>query len=92
MIHALIVGICSLVVFELMAWTSQVALEVKNLPADAGDKREWVQSLDGEDPLEKGMATYSSILVCKIPWTEEPTVTWWATVHGVSRSQTRQSD
>ena len=32
----------------------------------------WVQSLDWEDPLEKGMATHSGILVWKIPWTEEP--------------------
>ena len=31
-----------------------------------------VQSLGGEDPLEKGMATYSSILAWKIPWTGEP--------------------
>ena len=31
-----------------------------------------VQSLGGEDPLEKKMATYSSILAWKIPWTEEP--------------------
>ena len=29
-------------------------------------------SLGGEDPLEKGMATYSSILAWRIPWTEEP--------------------
>ena len=32
----------------------------------------WVQSLGPEDPLEKGMATHSSILACSIPWTEEP--------------------
>ena len=31
-----------------------------------------VRSLGGEDPLEKDMATYSSILAWKIPWTEEP--------------------
>ena len=31
----------------------------------------WVQSLGWEDPLEKGMATHSSILAWKIPWTEE---------------------
>ena len=31
----------------------------------------WVQSLDREDPLEKEMATHSSSLVCKIPWTDE---------------------
>ena len=32
----------------------------------------WVQSLDWKDPLEEGMATYSSILTRRIPWTEEP--------------------
>ena len=32
----------------------------------------WVQSLDQEDPLEKEMATYSSIFAQRIPWTEEP--------------------
>ena len=32
----------------------------------------WVQSLGREDPLEKGMATHSSILAWKIPWMEEP--------------------
>ena len=32
----------------------------------------WVQSLGLEDPLEKEMATYSSILAWRIPWTEEP--------------------
>ena len=91
MVHPMIVGICSLVVFELMVWASQVALVVKNLPANAGNERGQVQSLDGEDPLEEGMATQSSILICRIPWTEEPAITWWVTVHGVSRSQTRQS-
>ena len=32
----------------------------------------WIQSLGWEDPLEKGMATHSNILVWRIPWTEEP--------------------
>ena len=41
---------------------------VKNLPANAGDVRE----RGGEDPLEKGMATPSSILAWRIPWTEKP--------------------
>ena len=45
---------------------------VKNLPANAGDVRDAVQSLGREDPLEKHMATYSSILAWRIPWTEEP--------------------
>ena len=42
---------------------------VKNSPAEQGT---WVQSLGGEDPLEKEMATHSSILAWRIPWTEEP--------------------
>ena len=42
---------------------------VKNLPAMQETR---VRSLGGEDPLEKGMATYSSILAWRIPWTEEP--------------------
>ena len=40
---------------------------VKNLPAV---RETWVPSLGGEDPLEKGTATHSSILVWRIPWTE----------------------
>ena len=42
---------------------------VKNLPAMQETQ---VQSLDLEDPLEKGIATHSSILAWRIPWTEEP--------------------
>ena len=42
---------------------------VKNLPAM---QETWVQSLNWEDPLEEGMATHSSILAWRIPWTEEP--------------------
>ena len=42
---------------------------VKNLPAMQGT---WVQSLGQEDPLEKEMATHSSILAWRIPWMEEP--------------------
>ena len=37
----------------------------------------WVQSLGREDPLEKEMATHSSILAWKIPWTEEPGELLW---------------
>ena len=42
---------------------------VKRLPAM---RETQIQSLDREDPLEKEMATHSSILAWKIPWTEEP--------------------
>ena len=48
---------------------SLVAQTVKRLPAM---QVTWVRSLGWEDPLEKEMATYSSILAWKIPWTEEP--------------------
>jgi len=44
---------------------SLVAHLVKNLPVMW---ETWVQSLGWEDPLEKGMATHSSILACRIPW------------------------
>ena len=52
---------------------------VKNLPAM---QEAWVLSLGQEEPLEKEMATHSTILAWKIPWTE-------ATVHGVAKSRTR---
>ena len=57
---------------ELVERASQVALVVKNLPASEETKEVQVRSLDQEDPLEKGMATHSSILACRIPWTEKP--------------------
>ena len=46
-----------------------MAYTVKNLPAR---QESWVRSLDQEDALEKGIATHSSILAWRIPWTEEP--------------------
>ena len=50
-------------------WASLVAQTVKRLPAV---QETWVRSLGQEDPLEKEMATHSSTLSWKIPWTEEP--------------------
>ena len=50
-------------------WASLVAQVVKNLLAMW---ETWVQSLGWEDLLEEGMATHSSILAWRIPWTEEP--------------------
>ena len=44
-------------------------------------KETWIQSLDWEDLLEEGIATHSSILAWRIPWTEEP-------VHRVGKSRT----
>ena len=48
---------------------SLVAQTVKNLPAM---KKTWVRSLGQEDPLEKGIATHSSVLAWRTPWIEEP--------------------
>ena len=55
---------------------------VKNLPAMQETQ---IQSLGWEDPLEEGMATHSSTLVQRIPWTEEP---GRLQVHGVAESWT----
>ena len=66
--------------FDLMSWFSSVgyppqysgaslvAQMVKNLPAT---QETWVSSLGREDPLEDNMATHSSILAWRTPWTEE---------------------
>ena len=59
---------------------SLVAQTVKNLPTM---QVTWVQSLGFEDPLEKGLATVSSILAWRIPMGREA---WWATVHQVAKS------
>ena len=66
--------------------TSLVAQTVKRL---ATMRETWVQSLGREDFLEKEMATHSSILVWK---NSMDGGTWWATVHGVTKSRTRLSD
>ena len=55
--------------FIMCKWTSLVGQRLKHLPAM---RETWVQSLGWEDPLEKEMATHSSILAWRIPWTEEP--------------------
>ena len=66
--------------------TFLLAQTVKNLPAM---RETWVRSLGWEDPLEEGMATHSSILAWRIPMDRGA---WRATVHGVTKSQTWQSD
>ena len=53
------------------AGTSLMAQLVKNLPAM---QEVWVRSVGQKDPLEKGKATYSSILAWRIPWTVESVV------------------
>ena len=56
-----------------------MAQMVKNPPATW---ETWVRSLGWEDPLEEGMATHSSVLAWRIPWTEAP-----CGLHGVAKSQ-----
>ena len=53
------------------AMTSQMALVVKNPPANAGDVRD-MDSIAWEDLLEEGMAIHSSTIAWRILWTEEP--------------------
>ena len=59
---------------------------VKNLPAM---QETWVRPPGQEDPLEEGMETHSSHLAYRIPMDRGA---WWATVHGVAKSQTQLSD
>ena len=66
-------------------WAFLVAQMVKNLLAM---RETQVQSLCGEDTLEKGMAIYSSILSWRISWRGA----WWATVHEFVKSRTRRRD
>ena len=56
-------------VVHISTWSSLVAWTVKNLPAL---QKTQIQSLHQEDPLEKEMATHSSVLARQIPWTEMP--------------------
>ena len=60
-------------------------LRVKN---PAAMQKNWAQSLGWEDPLEEGMTTHSSILAWRIPMDRG---VWWATVYGVTKSQTQLS-
>ena len=62
-----------------------MVLVVKNPPASAGGIKDVGSILGQEDPLEKEMATHSSILAWRILWTEGA---WWATVHSVAKSWT----
>ena len=58
-----------LMTLPVLTGSALVAQRLKRLPAM---QETWVQSLGREDPLETEMATHSSILACRIPWTEEP--------------------
>ena len=68
------------------SWASLVAQVVKNLPVMW---ETWVWSLGWEAVLEEGMATHFSILSWRIPMDRGA---WWATVYGVTKSQTWLSD
>ena len=61
--------VISVYIHPAFMWASLMAQIVKNLPVM---QETWVRSLGREDPLEKGVATHSSILAWRIPWTEEP--------------------
>ena len=61
-------AICLFAVMYILFGASLVAQMVKRLPVI---QETWVQSLGREDPLEKEMATHSSTLAWKIPWTEK---------------------
>ena len=52
-------------------WAAQMALELKSLPAEAGDTGDSVRPLGREDPLEEGMAAHSSLTAWRIPRTAE---------------------
>ena len=54
-----------------MGMDFQVSRVIMKLPANTGDIRD-TDLIPGSDPLEEGMATYSTILARRIPWTEEP--------------------
>ena len=68
------------------SWASLVAETVKNPPAMW---ETWIQSLGWKDSLEEGMATHSSIFARRILMDRG---VWWATVHGIAKSQTRLSN
>ena len=65
-----------------------MAQTVKKLPEM---QETLVQFLDQEDPLEEGMATHSSILACRIPWTEEPGGSSGGSFHGVAKNRIQLS-
>ena len=69
----------------MLQMASLVLQRLKHLPAM---RETWVRSLGQEDPLEKEMATHSSILALEIPWTKE---SGQAAVHGAAKSWTQLS-
>ena len=82
--NMLFIQILTLWVISMIIRASLVAQVVKNVPTMQETQ---VRSLGWEDPLEKGMATHSSVLAWRIPCTEES-----GEVYGVAKSQTQLSD
>ena len=80
-----------------------MAQQVKNPPETQEMQEMWIWCLEGEDPLEEGMATYSSILSREIPWAEESGRLWsmglqrvgtqlkWLSMHGTDFLETGSS-
>ena len=58
--------------FEVREYMGQASLVAQKLNCLPPIRETWVQYLGREDPLEKEMASHSSILAWRIPWTEEP--------------------
>ena len=75
--------IIALTIWTFVSKASLVAQMLKNVPAMW---ETWVRSLGWEDPQEEGMAIHPSNLAWRIPMDRGA---WWATVHGVAKSQTR---
>ena len=85
-VHIILKPTCRVLSITILAWASLVAQMVKSLPAVQETR---VRPLGWEDPLEKEMATHSSILAWKNPMVRGA---WQATVNGVTQSQTQLSD
>ena len=78
----------------MCCWETEMMQSIwwENLPAV---QEPWFRSLGWEYPLEKEMATHSSVLSWKISWTEENLMdrgAWWAAIHGVTKSRAQLSD
>ena len=85
--HESAIGIYMFPSSPLLELASLVAQQIKKPSATQESQETRVRSLGQEDALEEGMATHSSILAWRIPWTEEP----GGLVHRVTKSWTRLS-
>ena len=76
-------------VFSSTKWKRQASLGAQTDKKPPAIRETWVRPLGWENPLEKGPATHSSVLVWRTPMDRGA---WWPAVHGVTKSRTRQSD